>query len=40
MGEEPIRVTDVDNGLAQELSERIYEFNVGATGNRRRPDRG
>jgi GNAT superfamily N-acetyltransferase len=32
MSEDPITVSDVDDGLADALSERIYEFNVDATG--------
>ncbi len=32
MTHEPITVTDVENGLAAELSDRINEFNVEATG--------
>ena len=32
MADDPITVTDVDDGLAETLAERIYEFNVDATG--------
>ena len=32
MDPDPITITDIDEGLDAELSDRIYEFNVEATG--------